>query len=215
MLFLRSITTVLLISLFMHTSTAQSARESVIGEYHLEGVHEVGSGIKLNADHTFEFFFIYGALDRFGKGTWKRQGSQIILTGPKHPMNDFALVTSRSVPGNKLTVRIAGKNANSPGDVECVVKSGTNVQQELTDSKGEAHFSKQPIETLSLRFEFAPERYSVFSITNKAHNYFEFRFEPWILDVFFENVSYTISANGLEGPHPLLEPGKTYSFERE
>ncbi|GAB3687997.1 hypothetical protein GCM10027592_02300 [Spirosoma flavus] len=199
----------------MNISIAQPTAKSLAGEYYLRGVHEVGSGIKLNEDFTFEFFFVYGALDRFGKGTWKLQDKQVILNSSKRPSKDFSLVTSRTVPGNKLTIRIADPNTNLLRHVESAVKNGANVQREITNEKGEAHFAKQTqIEAISLRFEFVPERYSVFPVTNKAHNYYEFRFEPWIMDVFFENQTYTISENGLEGQHPLLEPGKSYSFER-
>ncbi|MBD2699711.1 hypothetical protein IC229_03615 [Spirosoma sp. BT702] len=210
------LTAISVASLFMTTSNAQPTPKSLAGEYYLRGVQEVGSGIKLNDDFTFEFFFVYGALDRFGKGTWKLQGKQVILTSSQRPPKDFALVTSKTVPGNKLTIRIVDPNTNLLRHVESAVKNGTDVQRQITNEKGEVSFLKQPQnEAISLRFEFAPERYSVFPITNKAHNYYEFRFEPWIMDVFFENQAYTLSDDGLEGLHPLLEPGKSYSFERE
>ncbi len=37
-------------------SVAQTALETMIGEYYLTGVREVGSGLKLNADYTFDVF---------------------------------------------------------------------------------------------------------------------------------------------------------------
>ncbi|GAB2572685.1 hypothetical protein GCM10027190_23370 [Spirosoma areae] len=179
------------------------------------GVREVGSGIRLNADSTFEFFFAYGALDRMGRGTWKQQGNQVMLTSRPRPPKDFALVSSRTVPGTTITVRIADPNKQILRYVDCAVKNGTDIRRGMTNADGQAHFAKQPAEAISLRFELCPDRYSVFPITNKAHNDFEFRFEPWIAEVFFENAAYTLSDNSLEGPHPLLEPGKTYQFERQ
>jgi hypothetical protein len=197
------------------SSNGQSTKKSIPGEYYLSGVREVGSGIKLNADSTFEFFFAYGALDRAGQGRWKQQGNQLILTSRPRPAKDFALVTSRTVPGNQLTIRIVDPNKQVLRYVESAIKNGTDVQREMADEDGQALFTKQPVEAISLRFELCPDRYSVFPITNKAHNYYEFRFEPWIAEVFFENAAFTLSDNALEGPHPLLEPGKTYSFERQ
>ncbi|MVM33354.1 hypothetical protein GO755_25160 [Spirosoma sp. HMF4905] len=194
-------------------SVAQSPKK-MTGEYYLSGVREVGSGIKLNDDATFEFFFSYGAVDRMGQGTWKQQGNQITLSSRPRPEKDFALVISRIVPGNKLTIRIVDPNKQILRYVECAVKNGSTIQREMTNSEGEVQFEQKSGEAISLRFELCPDRYSVFPITNKAHNYFEFRFEPWIAEAFFENVTYTLSETGFEGPHPLLEPGKIYSFER-
>ncbi|WP_461044753.1 hypothetical protein [Spirosoma harenae] len=204
----------LVASLIMTQSFAQQTPQSIAGEYYLTGVREVGSGFKLNPDSTFEFFFAYGALDRFGQGTWKKQGNQIILTSRPRPEKDFALVKSRTVPGDQITVRITDPNKQLVRYVSFATKNGNDVQRAMTNADGQARFSKQPIDAISLRFELCPDRYSVFAITNKAHNDFEFRFEPWIVDVFFENVSYTINDDTLTGPHPLLEPGKQYSFDR-
>ncbi len=194
---------------------AQTTQKSMIGDYYLQGVREVGSGFRLNADSTFEFFFSYGALDRLGKGTWKRQGEHIVLNSKARPPKDFALVTSRTVPGNKLTIRIIDPNTQLLRYVECSIKSGANVSQESTNEKGEAYFPKHSVDAISLIFQLCPDRYSAFEIPDKTHNYFEFRFEPWIADVFFENTTYTIVGADLSGPHPLLEPGKTYEFVRE
>ena len=205
----------LLICLIMTTSTAQSSKNSIAGEYYLSGVREVGSGIKLNSDSTFEFFFSYGALDRAGQGTWKKQGNRLILSSKARPPKDFALVSSRTVPGNQLTLRIVDPNKQVLQYVAFATKNGTEIQREMADSEGEAKFAKQAAEAVSLRFELCPDRYSVFPVTNKAHNQYEFRFEPWIAEVFFENVTYMISDKGFEGPLLILEPDKTYSFERQ
>ncbi|MBD2754638.1 hypothetical protein [Spirosoma validum] len=198
----------------MTPSTAQSTKESIAGEYYLTGVREVGSGIKLNADSTFEFFFAYGALDRMGQGTWKQQGNQLILNSRPRPPKDFALVTSRTMSETKLTIRIVDPNKQLLRYVEVAAKNRADIQRGMTDVDGKATFAKPPVEAISLRFELCADRYSVFPITNKAHNYYEFRFEPWIAEVFFKNATYTLSDGELEGSHPLLEPGKTYSFER-
>lgn len=213
MFFIRPLATGLAICLLASQSVAQPTKK-MTGEYYLSGVREVGSGIKLNDDATFEFFFSYGALDRMGQGTWKQQGNQITLTSRPRPPKDFALITSKTIPGDKLTIRIVDPNKQLLHYVEYAVKNGTNIQRGTTNSEGEVRITQPSAEAISLRFELCPDRYSVFQIDNKAHNYFEFRFEPWIAEAFFDNVTYTLTETGFEGPHPLLEPGKTYSFER-
>ncbi|WP_461092868.1 hypothetical protein [Spirosoma gilvum] len=204
----------LVASLIMTQTIVQQTPKSIAGEYYLTGVREVGSGIKLNPDSTFEFFFAYGALDRMGKGTWKLQGDQIILNSRPKPDKDFALVKSRTVPGNQLTIRVVDPNKQLLSYVLVGVKNGADIQQGTTNNAGQAHFSKHPVDALMLQFEFCPERYSIFQIAHKEHNDFEFRFEPWMSEVFFENLTLTIGDNTLKGHHPLLDPAKSYSFER-
>ncbi|WP_338874335.1 hypothetical protein WBJ53_01810 [Spirosoma sp. SC4-14] len=194
---------------------AQSSQKPMVGEYYLTGVREVGSGIKLNADSTFEFFFAYGALDRFGKGTWKFHENQLLLNSAARPPKDFALVTSRKEPGDGLMIRIVDPNKQLLHYVDCAIKNGTDIQQKETNAEGLARFSEPGAEAISLRFQLCPDRYSVFTIDKGEHNYFEFRFEPWIAEVFFDHVGYRLVDGNLEGPLPLLEPGKTYSFVRE
>lgn len=187
----------------------------MIGEYYLTGVREVGSGLKLNADATFEFFFSYGAMDRLGHGTWKQQGNQLVLASRPRPPKDFALIVSKKVPSDTVTIRIVDENRQLLRYVEWTVKQETGIRRGMTDANGLVRLEKQPIEAISLRFELCPDRYSVFTVDDKTHNYFEFRFEPWIVEAFFENLTYTVSGNTLEGPHPLLEPGKLYQFKRQ
>lgn len=214
MFLIRSLAIWLIICLMADQSVAQKAKKTMIGEYYLTGVREVGSGLKLNADSTFEFFFSYGALDRTGHGTWKQQGNQLILSSKTRPPKDFALVTSKTVPGDTITIRIVDTNKQLLRYVDCSIKNGKDILRDITDEDGKAYFPKQPIDAMSVRFQLCPDRYSVFTPTDKAHNYFEFRFEPWIAEVFFENVTYTISEEGFKGPLSILEPGETYSFER-
>ena len=52
---------------------------SLAGDYHLEGVMETGSGLRLQDDGAFQWFFTYGALDLYAKGTWSRAGEGIDL----------------------------------------------------------------------------------------------------------------------------------------
>lgn len=56
-----------------------AAAPALAGEYHLEGVMETGSGLRLHEDGRFEWFFSYGALDLAARGRWTRAGDGIDL----------------------------------------------------------------------------------------------------------------------------------------
>jgi hypothetical protein len=61
----------------LHAAPATQAK--LAGDYHLDGVMETGSGLRLKDDGTFEWFFTYGALDLAAHGKWARAGDGIDL----------------------------------------------------------------------------------------------------------------------------------------
>lgn len=188
----------------VHSLQAQTTL-TMTGEYYLEGVTEVASGFKLNADATFQFFFSYGALDRYGIGNWQVKEGKLILNSRPQPPKDFALVTSKAVPGTQTTIRIIENNPMLLPYVHAKVSPGTVDSILTTDKKGMIVHPKRGIDTIRLMFEFCPERYSTFSVADTTHNYFEFRFEPWLMEVFFVNFSLSVDKEGLYGKHPLME----------
>ncbi|MFT3909876.1 MAG: hypothetical protein QM737_10655 [Ferruginibacter sp.] len=186
---------------------------TIAGEYYLRGVMETASGFNLAEDHSFEFFFSYGALDRVGKGTWELKDDKVIFNSPKAKEQGFILTTNKVVDNDKITIRIVEPNAFFSSHVYAIVKSGDKQLEALSDKEGFISFPKQPIDSIILLFEFAAEKAAVFTITNKEENFFEFKFDPSILDVVFENLSLKLDEHGLSGQHPLLIEG-VYHFEK-
>lgn len=183
---------------------AQTSK-TMTGAYYLRGVTEVASGFKLNADSTFEFFFIYGALDRYGTGSWQEKEGKLVLNSRPQPSRDFALVTSKAVPGDQISIRIIDSNSMLLPYVHARISPGDADQLVTADQQGMILLPKQKIDCITLLFEFCPERHSTFSVADTTHNYFEFRFEPWLMEVFFNNFALQSDKNGLYGKHPLME----------
>jgi hypothetical protein len=184
------------------------------GEYYLQGVMETASGFKLNPDSTFEFFFSYGALDRYGTGRWKTVNGSIIFDSRQQPPKDFALIKSEKGPGNSTIIRILDSNKMILRYVDAVVKQGSVSIEESADDEGVITIPKQSLDSIDLLFRLCPDRFSHFPVADKTHNYFEFRFEPWIAEVFFKNFALKMENNKLSGKHPLLT-GESYSFIKE
>jgi len=93
------------------------------------------------------------------------------------------------------------------------VKSGNKELEGMTNNNGLLTFPKQQVDSITLLFEFAPEKTAVFAFANKDDNYFEFRFDPSVFDVFFEDLSLSIDEHELQGQLPLLKKG-VYHFTR-
>ena len=90
------------------TQRAASAPQATLtGEYHLEGVMETGSGLRLGDDGRFDWFFTYGALDLGARGTWKVEGGTVVLSvqemgyPPQFPDTKFERMTLR-IDGDSL-----------------------------------------------------------------------------------------------------------------
>jgi hypothetical protein len=187
---------------------------SIPGEYYLQGVREMASGFLLKPDSTFEFFFTYGALDRYGSGDWTAKDDELTLQSAPKPEYDFALAGSKPTPDEFTTVRIKDNNPVLLQYVYASLQNGVEGSWQPMDKGGEVHFPKQEVNTICLLFEFCPERFSVISIENSSHNDFEFRFEPWIVEVFFTDFKLKMEDDGLFGKHPLME-GEEYRFAKE
>ena len=181
------------------------------GEYYLQDVIETASGFKLNPDSAFEFFFIYGALDQSGSGTRTVQHNNILLNSKPRPGKDFALVRSKKTNDDSLVIKIVEANTFFLSHVYCLLSSGDKNPEQLSNKQGLINFPKQAANTIMLPFEFCPERTSLFQASDPTDNYFEFRFEPWILEVFFADFKLEINKDELKGPHPLLT-GPSYRF---
>ena len=183
------------------------------GEYYLRDVMETASGFKLNSDSTFEFFFSYGALDRYGSGTWKVENGNIIFNSRPQPDKDFVLIKSAKVPGNQTTLKIVDQNEMIVRYVNATFTNGINRIEENTDSEGLIRLPKQPIDSIDLIFTICPDRYSTFHFSDKSLNYFEFKIEPWIAEVFFKSFNLKFDNNKLTGKHPLLN-GESFVYQK-
>jgi hypothetical protein len=193
------------------TGAAQPGSSEIAGEYYLRGVMETASGLRLNADSSFEFFYSYGALDRQGKGKWQLQKNLIILNSSPKPKSDFALIKSEEIKGDSIFVKITDNNNMVLRYVKCDFQIGNQIISANTDAAGRASIPQTKFESLELIFTICPDRPTVFVDLNKNHNYFEFRFEKWICEVVFKDLKLRIDKNGLTGQHPLLA-GDSFSY---
>lgn len=183
----------------------QAQTTSMTGDYYLTGVMETASGFRLNTDSTFEFFFSQGALDRVGSGTWSVKNNTILFNSKRRPALDFALIESRRIPGDSVVIIIKDRNTAILRYVDCLLKGSSGNQKGTTDADGIIIFPAQDVEAISLIFQLCPDRYSEFIPEARNRNYFVFRMEPWIAEVFFEQFQLTILNNRLIGRHPLLK----------
>jgi hypothetical protein len=192
---------------------AKRTVEKVAGIYYLHNVIETASGFKLDIDGSFRFFFTYGSLDRYGSGKWILDNDRVILTSRPWPGKDFSLVNSGNIDENSVLVRLVGANPLLMKNVFFSLQGGATGSWLQTNDRGEARFAQQDVTTIAIVFEFCPERFTHITIENPKHNYFEVRFEEWLMEVFFADFPLKAESYALSGKHPLLR-GEKYQYEK-
>lgn len=186
--------------------------ESLPGMYFLHSVKETESGFKLERDGTFKFFFSYGALDRYGSGNWTLRDDQVVLQSRPWPGHDFEMASDARVDGDFVAVKILG----NPQLVRHVFVSLDNWEMGSwlkTNEEGVAFFPSRRAISITLVFEFCPERYTRYVIEDPSKNYVEFQLEQWLMEVFFDQFTLKAKRYSLSGKHPLLK-GEKYDYEK-
>ncbi len=174
----------------------------------------MASGFLLRPDGSFQFFFTYGAMDRFGSGRWVEKNGKLILTSRAKPPYDFALVESQIQSHDFINIKMEAANPALLRHVFCSLQNAAEGSWKQMSPQGEIQFPKQEVESVSLILEFCPERFSTIPVTHKEHNEFTFRFEQTIMEVFFENLSLQVEPYGLSGLHPLME-GEIFRYAKK
>ncbi|HEU4472868.1 MAG TPA: hypothetical protein VFR58_17360 [Flavisolibacter sp.] len=195
---------IVLYLIIMAPFTQAQHSASPVGEYYLQGITETASGFKLNADSSFEFFFSYGALDRMGKGTWRMEEDSLVFNSRQKPAQDFLLYRSRTGLEKEIIIQLSDSNKQFMRFIYCTIRGGDKIQHGVANEQGIITFRPQPVEVIQLLFELCPEKKSVFNIAMKDHGFFEFRFQPWIMELFFDDFKLYRGKNSINGPHPLL-----------
>ncbi len=192
----------------------QPKMSTVIGDYNLSGVMEMVSVLRLNADSTFQFYFAYGAADREGSGTWILQDSTVILNSKPRPSKDFKLIESSITNEKDFTIRFAEINPSFFPFLECQLKTSGELLELKPNSDGIITAPPGDYTSIGFLFVLCGDRPSWFTDLKKGHNSFTIGIEPWICEVFFNDIRLTFKEHMLVGQHPLAE-GSHFTFRKQ
>ena len=192
----------------------QPKMSTVIGEYNLTGVMEMVSVLRLNADSSFQFYFAYGAADREGSGTWIVQDSTVILNSKPRPPKDFKIIESSKTKDKDFIIRFADINPSFYPFLECQLKTTSDLLEIKPGSDGMITAPPGDYTSIGFLFVLCGDRPGWFTDLKKGHNSFTIGIEPWICEVFFNNIRLTIKEHMLVGQHPLAE-GSHFTFRKQ
>jgi hypothetical protein len=190
---------------FFSGACMMGCAQDITGEYSMEGKQEMVSVIRINPDSTFNFYFAYGAADRYANGYWTVSGRKIILNTPEKTEQDFILVESRHTSSKKITVQITDANKQVLPFVSILLKGKNTELYAKANGEGEAVFSNADADTIYLQHEIWTNEPVAFALKDKTKNFFEFRINPDIVNVVFKDIILTAGDNELTGSHPLMQ----------
>ena len=206
-------TIICLLLVFISLTTNIHAQKNMEGEYVLEGVREMACVFKLNSDSSFEFYFSYGALDRYGSGKWAIDKNNIIFTGKPSPGKDYKLVNTSATNSNFPVLKIEDKNTYLYRMIYGRLLSPQHDTIIAFNDKGILNLP-YAVDSIQLLSDLCPEKASSFTLQSKPLTY-TFNFEPWILEVFFNGNTFHYEEGFFEGDFPLLRSGRTYRFVKQ
>lgn len=185
--------TLIIFIILTKTSIAQKTMEA---SYCLTGIHDMAAGFQFKADGTFEFYYIYGAVDRKATGTYSISGDTIHLKSDKVPGKDFT-VLQQSKTGNNYRVIVDFENPYLKKHViaVAVVDEKENVFE--SDEKGEIEIDLKKCDKLYLQHTLFPDILSLIKDEENPNNYFKVTLNPSLQQVSFKGIDFFIDGDEL------------------
>src|SRR4030095_631661 len=127
--------TVFLLSL---TPFVSIEAQKIEGVYRMTGGHEMVAAFQFKPDSTYQFYFIYGAVDRKSSGRFSIHDGNIILHAVKVPGNDFTILREEK-RGEGTSIKISHQNSHLLRNVLGIFKKGAEQDQQFSNNEGYIH----------------------------------------------------------------------------
>lgn len=183
------------------------------GVYRLAGVHEMASGFNFKPDSTFEFFYSYGAVDRFANGTYAVKNDTLLLYSDKKPGDDFEII-EQSIKGKTYKVIVRDENAFLTQKVIAITYFGELKKIYEANEEGVIDINTKNCEKIFLQHELFPDEATLIKDELNANTYFEVKLKPTLQEVSFTGALLRIKDNSITCNMPELFPPNAH-FVRE
>ena len=187
----------LLVIIFTFLISYQTmSAQNIHGEYHLQGVQDAAGGFRFTKEGTFEFFFIYGVVDRAATGKYSVQGNLVKLDSDKEPGKDFP-ITTQSKSGKGYTIQVSDPNTYLLRNIICVYYIDGKENVAYSDDNGLISIDAPHVDKIMLVHELFADVPSVIKDEANENNHFEVTLSPSLAMVSFEGVDFTLEGKTL------------------
>ena len=197
-----------LIPILLLTHLCPMLSQTLKGEYRLQGIQDAASAFNFTKDGRFEFFFIYGAVDRSATGTYAIEGNTLTLKSDKQPGKDFPIKLEKK-QGKGYTIIIKHNNPYLIQNIACIYYLDGKENVAFSNSQGEIHIDEKHIDTLSLVHELFPDVPSTIKNESNSNNYFEVELSPSLGEVTFQGITFTVQQDSI-----TCEPNEVLPFQK-
>lgn len=186
---------------------------TIPGEYYLTGVHEMGCGIKLNEDNTFEFFFSYGALDRHGYGTWSLdENNRVKLNSDYKNQIPFAIIKENHEDAEGIKIVFPNYNKILLNETTIKLYNNEVEEEQVANSSGAFIFKSEKADKFVVTCLFYFDNPATLIPADAKNNYFELTANQALPLVHFDGTLFTADGESLEGKLHIFDDTKTLRF---
>lgn len=184
------------------------------GEYYLTGIMETASGFNLYEDHSFEFYFSYGALDRHAYGTWREGENGLVILSTNY--TDQSPFTIDSEENNKetdhLVVGIPGFNKALLKETKILAVYNGKEEEQVETGDDVFHFTFPAADKLVVTCLFYFDNPATLIPSADKNNYIQIKPNQNLLLVHFNNEEFKIEENKLSGKLLFADPDRLLTF---
>lgn len=162
---------------------------------------------------SFRFFFACGAVARSSSGQYAIQEGRIKLQANKTAGQDFTIVR-REKRGAGTTIAITDTNPFLVRSILCIFCKDGEKDVQFSDCQGKAYSHLEDCETIAVVHSLFPDVPTVIC-QDGSNNYFELTLNTSLAEVSFQDISLSITDEGLVAALPYLFERKKVLFTKQ
>ena len=166
------------------------SQTAIEGEYYFRKM-EMASGFNFSKDGKFQFFYVYGSVDRNAAGSFTVEGDTLKLKSDKEPGKDFT-ITNQSKNGTGYTVQFIHPNKYALKHILCIFVVDGKQQEEFTDDNGQVHVEIPHCDTIYALHTLYPDIPTIVKDDKNDNNHFTLELKPSLEQVSFKDIIFKI-----------------------
>jgi len=166
------------------------SQTTIEGEYYFRKM-EMASGFNFSKDGKFQFFYMYGSVDRNAAGSFAIEGDTLKLKSDKEPGKDFT-ITTQSKSGTGYTIQFIHPNKYVLKHILCIFVVDGKQEQEFTDDNGRVHVNISHCDTIYASHTLYPDIPTIVKDDKNSNNHFTLELKPSLQQVSFKDIIFKI-----------------------
>ena len=169
------------------------SQTTIEGEYYFRKM-EMASGFNFSKDGKFQFFYMYGSVDRNAAGSFTIERDTLKLKSDKEPGKDFT-ITTQTKSGSGYTIQFTHPNKYVLKHILCIFVVDGKQEQEFTDDNGRVHVDIPHCDTIYALHTLYPDIPTIVKDDKNSNNHFTLELKPSLEQVSFKDIIFKIIDN--------------------